>query len=496
MHPLRLLPFLCVFLLSGDPPAPRPSSVSAITGQVRDADGPLAGAVVRFKGDAIAVYTDADGRFTLQRPADGRRVTAWKEGYFIGGARADDTPLIVTLHRLPADDCERYAWVNPAPDPKNKHHCGNCHGTIYREWALSGHARAVSNRRFLNLHDGSDWQGRPNVGWNLRADHPDGVGVCASCHAPTAGFDDDPAKLRGVAAAGVHCDYCHKVAGPTGGPLGLAHGRFGLKLLRPEEGQLFLGSLDDVDRGEDAYSPFYRESRYCASCHEGTVFGVHVYSTYSEWLASPARLRGRQCQSCHMTPTGRMSNIAPGKGGVPREPRTLANHRLFNGSQEEMLRRCLQVTTNAIADNGEVRVDVAIRVEGAGHRVPTGFVDRQIILVVEALDAAEQAFPLQRGETLPAAAGDGLRGKAGRLYAKRLTDFDGHSPVPFWRARPEVQDTRLLPDQVERRSFVFAGEGKSVRVRVLYRRFWQETVQSKGWPDDTLTVVEQVIRVP
>ena len=31
-----------------------------------------------------------------------------------------------------------------------------------------------------------------------------------------------------------------------------------------------------VDRGEDVYSPLYSQSRYCAACHEGTVFGVHV----------------------------------------------------------------------------------------------------------------------------------------------------------------------------------------------------------------------------
>ena len=68
--------------------------------------------------------------------------------------------------------------------------------------------------------------------------------------------------------------------------------------------QLFFGPLDDVDRGEDAFSPLYRESRYCASCHEGIVFGVHVYSTYSEWLSSPARRAGKQCQDCHMAPTG------------------------------------------------------------------------------------------------------------------------------------------------------------------------------------------------
>src|SRR5207249_5009167 len=154
--------------------------------------------------------------------------------------------------------------------------------------------------------------------------HPDGAGVCTACHAPTIAVGDparyDLSKVRGVDAHGVHCDYCHKVSGDGGGRIGYTHGRYKLELKRPSEGQLFFGPLDDVDRGEDAYSGFYRESRYCAACHEGVVFGVHVYSTYSEWLDSPARRQGRHCQDCHMRPTGTMTNIAPGKGGIERDP--------------------------------------------------------------------------------------------------------------------------------------------------------------------------------
>src|SRR5205823_9129509 len=189
-------------------------------------------------------------------------------------------------------------------------------------------------------------------------------------------------KVRGVDAQGVHCDYCHKVSGDGGGKVGYTHGRYKLDLKRPGEGQLFFGPLDDVDRGEDSYSGFYKESRYCAACHEGVVFGVHVYSTYSEWLDSPARRDGRHCQDCHMKPTGTMTNIAPGKGGIERDPQTLANHRFFAGSREEMLRRCLRVSLEREGD----RVTVEVRVDGVGHRVPTGFIDRQLLLTVEARD--------------------------------------------------------------------------------------------------------------
>ena len=57
-----------------------------------------------------------------------------------------------------------------------------------------------------------------------------------------------------------------------------------------------------------------------------------------------AKKRGQHCQDCHMKPTGKMTNMAPGHGGVERDPMTLANHRFFDGSREDMLRRCLQLS--------------------------------------------------------------------------------------------------------------------------------------------------------
>src|SRR5207247_1904680 len=119
-----------------------------------------------------------------------------------------------------------------------------------------------------------------------------------------------------------------------------------------------------------------------ASCHEGTVFGVPVYSTYSEWLRSPARQEGKHCQSCHMAPSGALTNIAPGNGGLPRDPATLANHRFFAPSQEEMLRRCLHLSVAFASSSTGVHGQVELRAEQVGHRVPTGFVDRHLVLVL------------------------------------------------------------------------------------------------------------------
>ncbi|MBL8796324.1 MAG: hypothetical protein JNM56_20665 [Planctomycetia bacterium] len=492
--PLLLLLFLpggLVFaLFSTAPPG-------FVAGQVVDDSGPVAGARVRFKAQPDAVWSDRAGRFFLPlSPGPVQRVTATHPGYFIGGASSERAPVSVRLRRLPTEDCPEYAWVAPTPNRLQSHQCGNCHAEIYREWAASGHARAATNRRFLNLYDGTDWQGRPNVGWNLLADQPDGASVCAACHVPTIpSVFDDVRAVQGTAAHGVHCDYCHKIDRlDERADLGKTFGSFAYRLLRPKEGQLFFGPLDDVDRNEDVYSPFYRESRYCAGCHEGTVFGVHAYGTFSEWLASPARREGKSCQSCHMKPTGLMTNIAPGKGGVERDPQTLASHGMFAGSQAAMLRQSVRLEVNDFEQAGNaISFEVVVSARDVGHRVPTGFPDRHLVLVVDTQPTGDD-MPLAFGPVLPASAGPELAGRPGKLFAKQLTDADGDAPAPFWRALPEFSDTRLTPGRPDRSRFRLLNPQR-VELRLLYRRFWPSTTASKGWPDETIVLATKSVYV-
>jgi hypothetical protein len=479
---------------------PSPSTrTDILTGQVTDEQGrPLAGARARFQGQCQATVTDSSGRFRLPAPSrEPRRVTAWKEGFGIAAAFPDLASVRLRLRPLPAEDNDEYAWIDPTPDPARPLNCGNCHGAIHREWAASGHARAATGRHFRNLFDGTDWHGRPVGGWSLLAQRPEGAGVCAACHAPT--FRDptleyDFRTVSGVAARGVHCDYCHKVVEAPTDRLGTRFGRDGLRLLRPADGQqLFFGPLDDAHReGETfGYAPLYKESRYCASCHEGVVFGIHVYGTYSEWLGSPARRQGLQCQHCHMTPTGALTNIATGKGGIERDPRTLASHH-FPGGQAELLRRCLSVVATARHSAGGLRVEVEVRARNVGHRVPTGFIDRNLVLAVAAFDAEGKPAPLLRGPALPPAAGKALAGAAGRLYAKLLKGPKGEGPIPFWTAHDDPEDTRLLPERADRSEYLF-GAAARVRVRLLYRRFWPEVAEARRWPDNEVVVSDHIL---
>ena len=447
--------------------------------------GPVIGATVGWQGETERVISDSLGRFRLPLAPRSKRVIATKPGYRIASSGLN--PVFLRLERLPTEDNTDYAWIDPHPNQASPGNCGNCHIETYREWRSSAHANSATNPKFLGLF-------APDAKtWNARREHPDGAAVCAKCHAPTLDsptLEYDVREASGVAASGVHCDYCHKVADAPTDKLGTRFGRDGLMLLRPAPGDtLTFGPLDDAVRaGESfAYAPFYKESRYCASCHEGIVFGVHVYGTYSEWLDSPARKQGKQCQDCHMAPTAALTNIAPDKGGIERNPKSLASHHTPGGTLA-MLRQSLSLQARTRAG----RLDVEVKAERVGHRVPTGFVDRQLVLVVEALDANGRRVDLVEGPTLPGRVGK-WSGLPGVLYAKQLAGVNEHMPTPFWLPVLKMTDTRLVPEQPDRRAFVFAGAIEHVKVQLWYRRFWQEVAEARGWTDNDVLVAESTI---
>src|SRR5258707_508622 len=72
------------------------------------------------------------------------------------------------------------------------------------------------------LIDGTrDGTGAPDAPFYHR-DFPLSNGNCVHCHVPVLGLavprDADPAAAEGVAAEGVGCDFCHKIAGVAPDP--------------------------------------------------------------------------------------------------------------------------------------------------------------------------------------------------------------------------------------------------------------------------------------
>lgn len=196
-----------------------------------------------------------------------------------------------------------------------------------------------------------------------------------------------------------------------------------------------------------------------------------------------------------MKPTGQMTNIAPGHGGIERDPSTLANHCFFDGSQQAMLRRAIQTRVRFTRHVEGIQAQVQVWAEGVGHRLPTGFVDRHLVLVVEGQDTAGSTLLPRSGPKLPALVGKECSGKPGRLYARVLRDFEGRSPVPFWLAAPDPPtDTRLVPGKIDEMHFDYPAALARLRLRIIYRRFWPDVARQKDWPDNDLLVREQTFQ--
>jgi hypothetical protein len=160
-----------------------------------------------------------------------------------------------------------------------------------------------------------------------------------------------------------------------------------------------------------------------------------------------------------------------------------------------MLKRCLRVDIRLTSTPAGARAEVEVKADQVGHRVPTGFADRNLLLVVEGFAQDGRAIAPLSGPLLPLHAGENSAGRPGRLYAKQLRDFDGHRPAPFWRAQSDPEDSRLMPGQPDRSSYSFPAELSRVQLRLVYRRFWEDVAVVKNWPDNEIKLVEQTIPV-
>jgi hypothetical protein len=204
-----------------------------------------------------------------------------------------------------------------------------------------------------------------------------------------------------------------------------------------------------------------------------------------------------------MAPTGRITNVAPGHGGIDRDPRSLSGHGSSRG-KPDVLRSHLSLAVEGTTSAEGIEVEVEVGVEGVGHRMPTGYPSRALILWVSATTGDGEAVKLLEGPVLPPLAGDGpvaeggLAGQPGRIYAKVFEGLDGQVPVPYWRVTRLKYDTRLMPDDVDRARFLFEPRpGKvSVAAQLIYRRFSKQVADEKKWPDNQFVVRTERWRTP
>jgi hypothetical protein len=316
--------------------------------------------------------------------------------------------------------------------------------------------------------------------------------------------------VQGADKYGVHCDFCHKVAAVRIDPATLLPflrfpGVHSLDIRRPftddkERPQLFFGTFDDVNSPEgDSNLPLLGESRYCGACHYGVFWSTLIYNSYGEWLkspyADPESGKAKTCQECHMpSPTiykgKKLTNIAPGKGGIKRDPASIHNHNMTVDAT--LLRNSLTMDASAGMQNGSLAVTVTLTNDKTGHHIPTDSPLRHLILLVEARDERGAVLQQLGGEKLPGWCGlDTTRkghyaGLPGKPYAKILQEewTEVFPTAAYWKHTKLISDNRLAAFAKDSTSFEFLPPergGAVITVSLLYRRAFIELMEQKKW---------------
>lgn len=289
--------------------------------------------------------------------------------------------------------------AEPTLDPSafsSAERCASCHAEHAREWSTSMHAYAMVDPVFRAL---------------VRVRQADFAGTqdqfCVQCHSAigtrggeiTAGFSFE--ALSPIVQEGVTCVSCHQVTE-------LARDHNSGHVLDPAS-PMRATIADPVmsSRHEAEHSPLHGTSEFCGGCHDIVeVSGLSLERPYEEWLGSPAREDGRNCQSCHMPEVSRA--VAP-TGPV----RTSHSHRFLGvdlplaegfatPEETDAIRAEVQTLLRGAADvrlttptavRAGTTLDLVLDVESLldGHALPTGstFI-RQLWLEVIVRDATSR----------------------------------------------------------------------------------------------------------
>jgi hypothetical protein len=554
--------------LSSASPLPRPPSASplpvtivppsgvSLTGTVLDPWGaPLSGATVRIQATANQTLTDDEGRFVLVDLERDKTVTvsAWKEGYYCAKIEAVTPPasgVTFTMRLVQTNDNPDYQWISPI----GVNSCYSCKAGVTQVWLDNdSHGKSAANIRFLTMYNGTDVNGnhspprrygysrdygrvplqpdpnQPYYGPGYKLDFPDTAGNCAACHIPGAAvnapYATDPNTVSGVDTFGIHCDYCHKIAdvklNPTTGlPFPNMPGVLSQDIRRPfpedpDRYQIFFATFDDDNVPmEDTYLPRIKESQWCAPCHFGVFWDTVVYNSFGEWLASPYSdpETGKTCQQCHMpAPTvlnGQpLTNVAPDKGGVERDPLTIPSHTFPGASSTELLQNAVTMTASVRRENDQLLVEVKIVNDKTGHDVPTDSPLRQMILLVQASDIIGKALTQVDGPTVPEWGGVGnpdqgyYAGLPGKIFARILVElWTEITPTgAYWNPTRIASDNRLAAFQSDTSTYTFAlpSDGKaSVKVALLFRRAFKGLMDQKGWDVPDIIMEEKQLSPP
>ncbi|MBW6488071.1 multiheme c-type cytochrome [Sulfurimonas sp.] len=382
-------------------------------------------------------------------------------------------------------EIEKKTAVYHSEDWTSSAKCKSCHNEIFEQWSNSNHKHmAGSNPYYMVMETlAGEVEGQEFRKW------------CMSCHNPSALSLGHPKTTHAMdgnlvsnehfeggaktllndfkehgnfrVEEGVSCITCHQITEAK------SKGNASFTLSLEREKYLFEESKSDLGRwfGEklinsnpkvhkESYSKeLYKESRYCASCHDEfhPQNGIKIVSTYEEWEKSPFnnpkdKTKHKSCIECHMTymKDGKFSPLrsASTDGGVIKDDVKVhyfagSNHFLAglrDKEHEEQTLQLLRTSAKLDVDIKEGVLEVGVKNVGAGHHLPTGVADfRELWLEVEVKDR-DGSVVFSSGKLKS----DGNIEEGSRLFQKVFGD-ENSKPVGllFWKYKRLLSDTRI-----------------------------------------------------
>lgn len=280
----------------------------------------------------------------------------------------EDTGEVLDPLSMPKEPTLSVSQFNPASM------CQECHPDHYAQWAGSNHAYAMVDPLFqaLTTVRQATYDGKQDR-------------FCLQCHTAigTRGGEIVPgfsyADLSPIVMEGITCESCHKVTA-VDRLYNSGH------VLAPDGAQQ--GPITDPALSTfhaSVGNPLHGSSEFCGACHDLVeVSGVSLERPYEEWLESPARIEGTNCQGCHMP-------ASEGQAAVDGPDRTVHDHSFVSidvplltdfWSEEEEVQRSARTTEfltgiaamDVVCSSSQGELDVVLTVDNLleGHALPTG----------------------------------------------------------------------------------------------------------------------------
>lgn len=304
-------------------------------------------------------------------------------------------------------------WVIPAVQAAGEfqmsYSCIDCHLDRYEEWRRSMHALSVSDPIFEAAY--------------IKAfrSEPKFREYCLTCHSPSTVTTKDFNLAKSISIEGVTCSFCHAVTGVNNNSYTI------------QNNQIFGPYTDSkTDAHASAYSPLLTKSEFCAGCHEFSMNGVPISETYSEWKEGPYAAEGKQCQDCHMEAV----RGSAAKDGIEREK--VYKHFWYGGHSGLFLEKAFQIESRIQLTGNRAKVTLNITNSNVGHKIPSGFPSRKVILNFKATgEEGREIFSDKR------------------VYTKILLDQYGNEVYDFWKASSIAMDNRIKPRETRTEVFEF-----------------------------------------